>query len=342
MRRLERAGALSWQLVGVGVAAAAAMWLLVQLKLVVIPLVLGLLLATLTSGLVDRLERLRVRRSIGAAVVVVSGTVAVTAAVAATLPRLVREIQALLPKVRSGAGTVLDWLQTLLPTADFGSARGVIEDPVGGLNADFWALGSQALPLVGAVGEVLAMASLTLVFWFFLARDAGMFGRALLGALPAGERDRAGRAMHDGWHMLRRFLLGTSLVAAVDAVGIGVGLLVLGVPAAGALTLLVFLGGFIPVVGATVTGVLAVLVALASGGPTLALTVAAVVLAVQQLESNVLQPLVMRRAVQLHPMVTLAALAAGATTVGLLGAFLAVPVAAVVVAVARVYRPRSA
>ena len=339
MRGFERAGALAWQLVGLAAAAAVTLWVLSQLKLVVIPLLLALLLSSFSVGMVDRLERWGVRRSLGAGVVVVSGAVGAVGVVVAAVPRLLREMRALVPKTQAGAQTVLDWASEQLPAADLEAVRAAVADPVGWLSADAAALGVQALPLVGAAGEFLAMTALTLVFWFFLARDIRRFGNAAALLVPSGARPRAVEAARAGWQMLRRFLLGTSVVATVDAVGIGVGLLLLGVPAAGALTVLVFLGGFIPVVGATVTGVLAVLVALASGGLGTAAAVALVVLVVQQVESNVLQPLVMRRAVRLHPMVTLGALSVGASTAGLLGAFMAVPVSAFAVAAARVYRP---
>jgi putative heme transporter len=340
MRAFERVGTLSWYLVGVAGAAAVIGWGLAQLRVVVVPLLLGLLLAALCSGPVDRLERRGLRRSIGSLLVVGAAVSAVVAVVVATVPRLARELQTLLPKVQAGVGALLDWVQVHRPDAQLGPVRALVADPLSGLTGDMTALGTQALPLVGAAGELVAMAALTVVFWFFLVRDFRVLGAALLTLVPAGGRERAQRSAREGWRMLRRFLVGTSIVAAVDAVGIGVGLFVLDVPAAGALTLLVFVGGFIPVVGAAASGVLAVLVALAAGGFPLAVLVAAVVLVVQQVESNVLQPLVMRRAVRLHPIVTLAALAAGAATLGLLGAFLAIPTVAVSAAAVRAYRQR--
>jgi hypothetical protein len=133
---------------------------------------------------------------------------------------------------------------------------------------------------------------------------------------------------------------GTAAVALIDAVGIGIGLAIVGVPLVLPLSLLVFFGGFVPVVGAFVTGILAVLVALASNGLQSALIVTGIVIAVQQIESNVLQPTIMRRAVALHPVVTLTVLVAGTMLIGIIGAFLAVPVTAVIAAVANELRLR--
>jgi predicted PurR-regulated permease PerM len=119
------------------------------------------------------------------------------------------------------------------------------------------------------------------------------------------------------------------LVAFVDAVGIGIGLFVLRVPLALPLAALVFLGAFIPVVGATVTGVVAILVALVANGPVTALIVLAVVIAVQQLEGHVLQPLIMGRAVALHPLAVILAIATGIVVAGIVGGLIAVPLLAV-------------
>jgi predicted PurR-regulated permease PerM len=129
------------------------------------------------------------------------------------------------------------------------------------------------------------------------------------------------------------------LVAAVDAVLIGTGLLILGVPLALSLALLTFLAAFVPIVGAVVAGAIAVLVAVAAKGFGTALVVLALILVIQQLEGNVLHPVVMRRAVELHPIVVVVAVAAGAEVAGIAGAALAVPVVAILrVAVSTVRR----
>ncbi|MFG1992429.1 AI-2E family transporter [Actinoplanes sp. NPDC048988] len=119
------------------------------------------------------------------------------------------------------------------------------------------------------------------------------------------------------------------LVALVDAVGIGIGLAVLGVPLALPLAALVFLGGFIPVIGATLTGVVAILVALVTVGPVKALIVLGVVIAVQQLEGHVLQPVIMGRAVALHPLAVILSIATGVLVAGVVGGLVAVPLLAV-------------
>jgi predicted PurR-regulated permease PerM len=121
----------------------------------------------------------------------------------------------------------------------------------------------------------------------------------------------------------------------VDAILIGLGLLILQVPLAAALAVLTFFAGFVPIVGAVVAGALAALVALVSNGPTTALLVVALVILVQQLESNVLQPFLQGRSLRLHAAVVLLSITAGGTLFGIAGAFLAVPVAAMVATVLR-------
>lgn len=133
----------------------------------------------------------------------------------------------------------------------------------------------------------------------------------------------------DAWDTLGKYFRGQLLVAFVDAVLIGLALVLLGVPLALPLAAIVFFGGLFPIVGAVVTGFLAVLVALSHGGLVLALVVAGIVLAVQQLEGNVLEPLILSHVIDLHPMAIILSITAGAVVLGILGAFLAVPVAAI-------------
>jgi predicted PurR-regulated permease PerM len=172
------------------------------------------------------------------------------------------------------------------------------------------------------------LALLAVVLLFFLLRDGPAIIRWLLRGLSGRNRECAERAVDSGWRTLKAFVRGTAVIAAVDAIGIGIGLVVLDVPLALPLTLITFIAAFVPLVGATVAGALAVLVALATQGPTTALLVLGVVLLVQNLEGNLLEPLIMGRAVRLHPAVILVVVSAGALLGGVGGALLATPVTA--------------
>ncbi|WP_157756601.1 AI-2E family transporter [Plantactinospora sp. KBS50] len=177
--------------------------------------------------------------------------------------------------------------------------------------------------------EGLGGALLAVVLLFFLLRDGDRIWHRFLRLFPERHRDTLVEAGEVGWSTVSRYILGQVSVAAVDAVGIGIALLVIDVPLVAPLALLTFLGGFIPIVGATVAGAAAVLVALVANGPTDALLVLVSVIAVQQLEGNLLEPVIVGRALRLHPALVLLAVAAGTLTAGIIGAIVAVPTLAV-------------
>ncbi len=182
------------------------------------------------------------------------------------------------------------------------------------------------------------MVILTVIVLFFFVKDGEQIAGWLLHLVPRERRETVRRGAGRGWGTLTAYMRGIVVVATADAVSVGLGLLLIGVPLVLPLMLLTFFGAFIPIVGAFAAGLVAVLVALVSGGLTDALLVLAMFIAVQQLEGNFLQPLVMGRAVHLHPLVVLLALTAGATVAGIAGAFLAVPLAAVVAAIGNEFR----
>ncbi|HEY7173346.1 MAG TPA: AI-2E family transporter, partial [Micromonosporaceae bacterium] len=147
--------------------------------------------------------------------------------------------------------------------------------------------------------------------------------------LPRPARVPIATAGEQSWRTLVAYVRATVLVAFIDAVGIGIWLAVWQVELAFALAALVFLGAFVPIIGATLSGTVAVLVALVTHGPVLALVVLGGVIGVQQLEGHVLQPLIMGRAVAIHPLAVILAIASGLVIAGIVGALVAVPVVAV-------------
>ena len=173
--------------------------------------------------------------------------------------------------------------------------------------------------------EILTGALLVLFTLIFLLHG----GRNIFGFVtkifPAHVRDRVRDAGRAGFRSLIGYVRATFLVALVDALGIGVGLAIMGVPLALPLASLVFLGAFVPLVGAVLTGLLAVIVALIAKGWVFALITLGLIIAVQQLEGHVLQPLVMGRAVSIHPLAIVLVIAGGAVLAGIVGALLAVP-----------------
>ncbi|RKN59209.1 AI-2E family transporter [Micromonospora costi] len=177
--------------------------------------------------------------------------------------------------------------------------------------------------------EAFGAALLSLVLLFFLLKDGRWMWGWVLTRMTGPNREVVAEAGRAGWRTLGAYSRGTLMIAASDALGIGLALVLLRVPLALPLVLITFIGAFIPIIGATVAGIVAVLVALAAKGPVTALLLLAAVIAVQQLEGNVLDPLIMKRQVRLHPAVLLIVVAAGTFVAGIAGAFVSVPLAAV-------------
>ncbi|TQN42627.1 putative PurR-regulated permease PerM [Blastococcus colisei] len=194
-----------------------------------------------------------------------------------------------------------------------------------------WIYQAAPTPGAGARMAVYVLGALILVAFlmFFLLKDGGRMWDWLLERVPARRRAQIDGAGQTAWDTLGRYVRGVVVVALIDAVGIGIALLLLGVPLWVSLTLLTFVGAFVPLFGATVSGAVAVLVTLVTNGLTDAVIVLVVVLVVQQVEGNLLQPLIMGRALHLHPAAILVAVTAGGLLYGIPGALLAVPVMAI-------------
>jgi len=190
-------------------------------------------------------------------------------------------------------------------------------------------LTTGALSTATTIGHVLTGIFLVLFATFFFLRDGRRISRFMIGLLPGGARSPIAGAADMSWTTLVSYVRATVLVAFIDAVGIGLALVILDVPFPFPLAALVFLGAFVPIVGATVSGAVAVLVALVDRGWLVALIVLAAVIGVQQLEGHVLQPLIMGRAVAIHPLAVIVAIAAGIVLAGIVGALIAVPIVAV-------------
>lgn len=334
---------LSWSLRFGAVASgcvlliAALLYLVIRLAVLVAPLTLAIIVALLLAALLEPVaaaaRRLRAPDSV-AALAAIAVLLAVVVLPAVLLWQVVAEQASDLPQqLAQGWDRTRAWV----------IGAGLSEEQLQSLSDRIAeraraAAGSFASAAMG-VAEALGAALLALVLLFFLLKDGRRMGAWAIARLPERSRERAGRAAGDGWTALARYARGTLAVAAIDAVGIGIGLVVIGVPLALPLALLTFVAAFVPILGATVAGTVAVLVALAANGPVDALLVLLVVVAVQQIEGNLLEPLIMGRALRLHPAVVLVAVTAGALTFGVAGALVAVPVTAVAY---RVWRSWSA
>ncbi|MGN9775229.1 AI-2E family transporter [Micromonospora sp. H33] len=328
-RGVRIAGAWAWRLILFIVAAYLLIRVISILRIVVIPVAVALLLAALFEPAVRGLRNRGVNRSLAAGTVLVGGLAAVSGGLGVIVGTVISQFDDLSAQVREGVNEVQTWL-----------ARGPLHISQAQLTRGFerlqqqvsenqGAITSGALSTATTLGEVLAGFLLVLFTLFFFLRDGAQIWQFLCRLLPRPARVPVGRAGHYSWHTLGSYVRATVLVAFVDAVGIGIGLAVLRVPLALPLAALVFLGAFIPVIGATLSGTVAVLVALVTQGPVSALIVLGVVIGVQQLEGHVLQPLIMGRAVALHPLAVILAIAIGVVVAGIVGALVAVPLLAV-------------
>lgn len=339
---LVTAAAWSWRGLLVTAAAAVVIQVATRLSLVTVPLIVAVVLATLAAPPARRLMRAGWPPALAAFVVVFGGVGIALGGVVALVPLFVEQTRELVPTVLVAIEDLWTWLET---------------GPLGFEQTQLQELGEQVLTRLEeqsgslAMGALIALATaleyvlallLAVILLFFLVKDGDRIYGWFLARTPDDHRDVLRGIVARAWDALAGYVRGTVLVAFIDAAGIAIGLAIVGVPLVLPLALLVFVGGFVPIIGAFVSGLVAVLVALAAGGPGTALIVLAIVVAVQQVESDVLQPLIMRRlvAVPLHPMVVLAVLVAGTVLVGVVGAFLAVPLAAVASAVANELRLR--
>ncbi len=337
---LDTLAQFSWRLLVVLIGVSGLVMLLTRLYLISLPIILALVFATIAVPPARRLERRGVPRLLAALTVVVGGTSAILGGLILLIPAFTRQVSALGPTINEAFGKVLDWIETGPLGLDRGELEVIVTDAVGNIGEFSGTIATQVGSIALAVGEVLAAMSLAVVLLFFFVKDGEQIVGWFISRAPERLRDDMRASGARGWGALAGYVRGTAAIALIDAVGIGIGLLIVGVPLVLPLTLLVFIGGFVPVIGAFISGLLATLVALATGGLTAALIVLAIVVVVQQVESNVLQPMIMRRAVSLHPVVILTVLTAGAVIVGVLGAFLAVPIAATLAAVGNELRLR--
>ena len=327
---LRIAAAWSWRLLIVAVAALAVLWVVGRLHQVLVPVAISLLLSALLSPAVGWLrKRVRMHRSLATAIVMIGGLAIVVGTLTLVITQFVNSWQELSQNALAGIQQIQGWLK-----------RGPLHLSDKQLNSIFTAanqwlndhramLTTGALSTAGTAIDVLASLFLVLCTTFFFLRDGRRIWRFLVSLLPAAGREPLGSAGEQSWQTLVAYVRATVLVAFIDATGIGIGLVVLRVPLAFPLAALVFLGAFIPIIGATLSGTVAILVALVARGPLVALLVLLVVVGVQQLEGHVLQPAIMGKAVAIHPLAVIVAIATGVVLAGIIGALVAVPITAV-------------
>ncbi len=333
-RGLRVATAYAWRFVVIAAAVAVFIWIVIQLKLLVIPLMVALLVTALVWPAFTWMLRRRVPRWL-ALVISLIGTLAV---IGGLLYLAIWQITREWSGVRARTVESIAQLRQYLIDGPLHLTPQQIDD----LLAQAWTLLQQqaellwsgALVIGSTLGHVATGTLLALFILLCTLADGGGIWRWAVRLFPSKARPAVDGAGKAGWVTVVNYARTQLFVATIDAVGIGLGAFLLGVPLPIPVAVLVFLGSFVPIVGAVVTGAIAVFLALVYNGPWIALWMLIVVLGVQQLEGHVLQPLMMGAAVKVHPLAVVLVVAGGAMIAGIPGALFAVPLAAFVNVVA--------
>lgn len=313
----------------------ALVWLLSRLSIVTIPLVLALIFAAAFAPWMEWTRRRNVPPALGAALALAFLLAVIIGALVFVVGSVSHEWGELAIKAEDGLQRVVAWLQTL-PFAPDQHQLNDVEEQISGFvtSADF---GTGALGGIGAVTEVGASLGMMAIILFFLLKDGPQMWEFLARPFEGIAYDRAERIRRKTVDVFGGYISSTATAALFDAVGIFIGLLVLQVPLAVPLAILTLLLAFIPIIGAMSAGAVAALIALVSNGPLNAALVVLVVVIVNQLEGNVLKPILMGRTVSLHALVVLVAITAGTAVGGIIGALLAVPLTAAAWGVVQVW-----
>ena len=337
--RIGYLGTRSIQLILILTLSAALIWGLVQVKLVVIPLLIALIVAAAAAPVILWLRKF-MSNLLAAWVTLLSGFLVFGGIVTLIVLAVRDQWDELAKSAVEGIDHLLTWLQDGPLPIDEKQIEDARDAAVDFLTSSQF--GSGALAGVSAAANIVTGLVLAIVILFFFLKDGDSIWSFFLKPLRGERLARGIRIGHTGVRVLGGYVRGTALIAFVDAFFIGLGLVILQVPLALPLAVFVFLSSFIPIVGATIASVLAALVALVDSGPVTALIVVAIAIGVNQLEGNFLQPVVMAQSLKLHPLVILVALTAGTILGGITGAVLAVPIAAVAWAIVKVWNGQDA
>ncbi|MGW2325320.1 AI-2E family transporter [Streptomyces sp. NPDC001700] len=315
------------------VATAVVLWLLGQMWSVVWPLIVGLLLTTLTWPLARFLRGHGWPPAVAASAVTVLFLLLATGVVALIAVPVASQSGDLVDGVTQGVHKVRDWAAGPPLNIDDAQITDATDSAAARLQKSASGMVGTVITGVNAVVGGLVTAVLALFLMFFFLKDGPRFLPWLARQLPGRLATDIPTVAARGWDTLGAFVRSQALVGLLDAVFIGLGLLILGVPLVLPLAVLTFVSAFVPIVGALFAGFVAVLIALVANGPMDALLTLGIIVVVQQLEGNVFQPLIQSRGLGLHAAVILLAVTLGTSLAGVVGSLLAVPVAALIAVV---------
>jgi putative heme transporter len=332
---LGRAGSRAAQTLLIAAVVAGLVWVLVRVNVVVIAVLVALILAAAVAPAVKWLER----KGWSNLLATVAAFVGILALVGGILTGIVFSVRSEWDTLTTQATEGWDELQRFVTSGPLPIDTTVIDQALGqvGQFLSSGAVTSGALSGISAATQVLTGAVLVIVILFFFLKDADRMWNFILRWTRGTRRAKLAESIDRGSEVLGGYVRGTAAIALIDAVFIGGFLVVTGVPLALPLAVITFVTAFIPVVGATLAGALAALVALVTNGPVIALALVVWIIIVNQVEGNILQPIIMGRTLSLHPLLILLALTVGTIVGGIFGAILAVPYTAVAWTVIQVW-----
>lgn len=338
--RVEKLAAYSWRLIVIAIAALAVLWLIRRTAVVFAPIVIALFLSRALSPVVNWLRDHRWRSGLAALTVMLTFFAVIALVITFAVRSFAGEIESIGPTLREALDDIEDWV---VEDAPIDVSRQTVEefrqragDQLGEListNGDF--AGGATLAVEIVTGLFLAV-----ILTFFMLRDGRRFTDVAIDLAPESRRPRLRRAVETAWSTLAGYLRGATILGVVEATTIGIASWLAGGGLVAPVMALTFLGAFVPIVGAVAAGVTAVLVALVTGGLGTAVVVGIVALAVQQLDNDVLAPVIYGRALRLHPAMVLVSVVAGGALFGVVGAILAVPIVAVATNAGKAYWSR--
>jgi predicted PurR-regulated permease PerM len=325
----------SLRLALIGLGFALLWWVTAKLWVIVLPVLLALLIATVLLPPARWLRRHGFPAALASAVALLGVLVVLGLLVFFMARSITGGVSEIASSAVAGLQSIQDWIAG--PPLNIGSTQfdALLQQVTQRLQSSVTAIAGGLLTGVGTLASLVVTGLLALVLAFLFVKDGDRFLPWLRGVVGPRAGGHLSVILAQIWATLGSYIRGQVLVSLCDGVFIGIGLLIVGVPLALPLAVLTFIGGFVPIVGALFAGALSVLVALVSNGFTAALIVLGIVLLVQQLEGNVLQPILQGKSLNLHAAVVILAVTAGGSLYGIAGAFLAVPTTAAVATVLR-------
>jgi putative heme transporter len=325
---VEIAAGWAWRLLLIFAAGAVGIWLLRYFSEITVPVAIAVLGTALTIGAVNWLVAHRIPRLLATFIVVITMLLAFFGMLALVGQQLATQVDDLKANVVEGISQVQDWARTGPLSLSDAQLQSWIDDAKATISSSDTSVITRVTEVGATITHLVAGFFIALFSAFFFLYEGDRIWSWIVALFPRAARERVHSSGQTAWRSLTAFVRATVIVALTDALGVAFAAWALGVPLTLAIGVIVFLGAFVPIIGALVSGMVAVLVALVAQGPWVALFMLLAVVVVQQFESHVLQPFLMGAFVSVHPLAIIIAIASGVVVAGVVGALIAVPLAA--------------